>query len=922
MRGRAIVKKGHMALVALALMSSVVTVADQAQAAVVAVDTLAIGQSMPAGHCLTSNNKEYWVCLETDGNLVLGSHGTPMWMSGTTGTDATLVFQKDGDVVLKAGGATMWSTGTSGHTMTTLVMQNNGNLVLFNGDIAMWSVTTDYAAQIADFRAWALDPANWNATTDGDVPGIDLFINTDGTVTDPPDATTQCFKLARAWAVRLGKPPDFVGTDDAATPKPGWVAVGTDLNDALPGDVITGIWGVHTAIVVSAPSNGSIDLLEQNPNSPAVDTYNTTTVGVVWRPEVAGTLTTGQHIMGGHQPCCSDVPNQVTFESAGGSSVPTWNLGSDVPLGTLPTPTRSGYTFDGWYTDATGGTEESADTVLTTDTVLYAHWTASALATVVDELAIPGLTPPVSGGHPVTSVDIDEYSGTVTWSPADDPFAAATQYTATVTLTAKPGFTLTGVAADSFTVAGADTVTNAANSGKVTVTFPQTAPAPSTPAVVDELDIQGVTPPVTDDSPVSSINTDQYWGTVTWSPADDPFAELTIYTATVTLTPKPGFTLTGVAADSFTVLDATSVTNAANSGKVTATFPATGPGPISSIPVDTLDVPGVTTPVAGEHPVTSVDTSEYTGTVTWSPADDPFADGTTYTATVTLTPKIGYTLTGVAANSFKVIGATTTTNPQDSGVITAVFEAPAPVITPEPSIPIIVDVPGVTAPMTGAHPVTSLDAAEYTGTVSWSPADDPFVAGTAYTATITLTPKSGYTFTGLAANDFTIAGATTVTNAADSGVITATFPATTRLAPPPPVTPTLTVTPSGQTVTITGTNWVPGESVHLTVPAASLDLGTVTARADGTLPPVTFTVPAGVDPGSLQVVAVGTSSGTLQTPLTTGTVQPITASESTGTIQMTTGGQTAPLSSAWLLLFGTILTGAGVLVLRARLRRN
>lgn len=45
---------------------------------------------------------------------------------------------------------------------------------------------------------------------------------------------------------------------------------------------------------------------------------------------------------------------------------------------TLPTPTRSGYTFDGWYTAASGGTLFTADTVCSSyyDFTLYAHWTA------------------------------------------------------------------------------------------------------------------------------------------------------------------------------------------------------------------------------------------------------------------------------------------------------------------------------------------------------------------------------------------------------------------------------------------------------------------------------------------------------------------------------------------------------------------
>ncbi len=86
---------------------------------------------------------------------------------------------------------------------------------------------------------------------------------------------------------------------------------------------------------------------------------------------------------------------------------------------------------------------------------------------------------------------------------------------------------------------------------------------------------------------------------------------------------------------------------------------------------------------------------------------------------------------------------------------------------------------GVIAPEAGATPVASIvETDQYTGTVSWSPGHSTFAYATQYTATITLTPKAGYTLTGVPANFFTVAGATVVSNQANSGVITAEFPQT------------------------------------------------------------------------------------------------------------------------------------------------
>lgn len=48
----------------------------------------------------------------------------------------------------------------------------------------------------------------------------------------------------------------------------------------------------------------------------------------------------------------------------------------NTKLGTLPTPTRTGYTFQGWYNSPSGGKKVSKSTVVTNDLALYSHWEA------------------------------------------------------------------------------------------------------------------------------------------------------------------------------------------------------------------------------------------------------------------------------------------------------------------------------------------------------------------------------------------------------------------------------------------------------------------------------------------------------------------------------------------------------------------
>ena len=85
----------------------------------------------------------------------------------------------------------------------------------------------------------------------------------------------------------------------------------------------------------------------------------------------------------------------------------------------------------------------------------------------------------------------------------------------------------------------------------------------------------------------------------------------------------------------------------------------------------------------------------------------------------------------------------------------------------------------LTAPVKNGVPQTEMETNEYTATVAWSPeVTDKFGYSTVYTATITITPKANYTVKGIAENGYTVSGAQTVTNEADSATITAVYAAT------------------------------------------------------------------------------------------------------------------------------------------------
>ena len=66
----------------------------------------------------------------------------------------------------------------------------------------------------------------------------------------------------------------------------------------------------------------------------------------------------------------------VTFDGNGGTPSVDSMTTTNQKLSSLPSASRSGrYSFDGWYTEKSGGTKITTDTVLHANITVYAHWT-------------------------------------------------------------------------------------------------------------------------------------------------------------------------------------------------------------------------------------------------------------------------------------------------------------------------------------------------------------------------------------------------------------------------------------------------------------------------------------------------------------------------------------------------------------------
>ena len=597
------------------------------------------------------------------------------------------------------------------------------------------------------------------------------------------------------------------------------------------------------------------------------------------------------------------------------------------------------------------------------------------------------LTAPVKNEVPQTEITTDEYTATVSWSPGvTEKFVYNTVYTATITITPKTNYTVKGIAKNGYTVSGAETVTNEADSVTVKVVYPatenknsneftqpltitgwtygETANKPTAKAkygtikytysntadgeyndivptnagthyvkatVEETADYSGLesdavefviekktltndnitdiadqtytggeikptievkdgdktlvldtdytvtydnntdasdeakvtveiisnnyagtlektftilpktintaitqlTAPVKNEVPQTEIETDEYTATVVWSPeVEDKFGYDTVYTATITITPKTNYTVKGIAENSYTVNGAQTVTNEADSATVTAVYSATGID-------DTVDTNEFTKPLEivgwtyGDTPNAPTASVKYgTPKYTYSTAADgeyndivPTDAGTYYVkATVEETDKY----TGLESDAVEfVIGKKILTNDNITKIADQTYtgEEIKPVIEVKDGDKILVldtdytvayeknikaseeakakvemisnNYEGtleklftilpktinsaiiLTAPVKNGVPQTEMETNEYTATVAWSPeVTDKFGYSTVYTATITITPKVNYTVKGIAENGYTVSGAQTVTNEADSTTVTAVYAAT------------------------------------------------------------------------------------------------------------------------------------------------
>ncbi len=142
----------------------------------------------------------------------------------------------------------------------------------------------------------------------------------------------------------------------------------------------------------------------------------------------------------------------VTFNANGGTNTQTRKYAiQNTYYGSMPTPTRAGYTFKCWYTAASGGTKITSDSVVTTATTrtLYAQWTDGGSTPVVPntyKITFDANGGTMSGTSSYTIQKGQKYSAVISSMPT----ATKEGYTLTGWYNEKYGYTLS--LSDTFSV--------------------------------------------------------------------------------------------------------------------------------------------------------------------------------------------------------------------------------------------------------------------------------------------------------------------------------------------------------------------------------------------------------------------------------------------------------------------------------------
>ena len=334
---------------------------------------------------ITPGNGGSATVITPDDNVTVntgdGTVNVPGGSTVTTGDGPSITVGEGGATVGTDGGVTLPDGGSatigSGDDATTITTPGGGTI-----DPDTGAVTPDEGGSV-------VIGSGEDTTTVTPPNGQPVTPNDDGTITVPDGSTVQ-----------TGDGPEMT--------LPGGGTVDPDTGAITPdegGSVVIDTGDGTTTITppsgqpVTPNDDGSVTI-------PGGSTVTGSDGERVTIPPEGGTLQPGGDV---------EYTVTVTFDSQGGSQVPSQDITVGEPVSQPDDPTRTGYRFLGWYTAATGGAHWDFTQPVTGDQTLYAQW---------------AYLPPANPNYKITIGDTE--NGTVTVNPT-----AAKEGT-TVTITPVP----------------------------------------------------------------------------------------------------------------------------------------------------------------------------------------------------------------------------------------------------------------------------------------------------------------------------------------------------------------------------------------------------------------------------------------------------------------------------------------------------
>lgn len=341
-------------------------------------------------------------------NALTHSVGTGMVNYSSSNTSVATVHPTTGEVAIVGAGTTtitanaamvpgVYAPGSASFTLTVnnapiktvSVGSQSGTATAGTAGSLTYAVTTAnitngiYAVSVANLPVGVTIGNGGNVTISGNSGTLTLTVadtveaGTTGTLALTLDGTTSA-----AFSIVIGETtPNLSATDvtlDAVTV--GYMSsnyksvVITNSGDAQAtiSNVTTdrpSVFSIHSGQSFVA-ANGSINSWQIRAATGLAVGIHTATITVTYDGGRTATATVSITV--------NAVGNYtVTFNPNGGTvGETTRSVASGTAVGTLPTPTRSSsYSFDGWYTAASGGTQISASTTVSANVTYYAHWT-------------------------------------------------------------------------------------------------------------------------------------------------------------------------------------------------------------------------------------------------------------------------------------------------------------------------------------------------------------------------------------------------------------------------------------------------------------------------------------------------------------------------------------------------------------------